>query len=106
MQQDKANERTDAQASQLLILLTLAYVLRESCAPALQPQHISAQCYLSYETHSLYFMPQRNFHGQEARSHDSLQRRVYFLCRAMNAGEPTSKNSEISSMCDIAALVV
>jgi hypothetical protein len=47
MQQDKANERTDAQASQLLILLTLAYVLRGSCAPPLQPQHIIAQCYLS-----------------------------------------------------------
>jgi hypothetical protein len=46
MRQDKAKERTDAQASQLSILLTLAYVLRESCAPALQPQCISAQCYL------------------------------------------------------------
>ena len=46
MQQDKAKERTDAQVSQLSILLTLACVLRESCAPALQPQCISAQCYL------------------------------------------------------------
>jgi hypothetical protein len=68
MQQGKANERTDAQASQLLILVTLAYVLRESCAPGITTAaHQCAMLSSRYETHSLYFMPQRNFHGQEAR---------------------------------------
>jgi hypothetical protein len=89
-----------------VILLTPSYIPRESCSFALEPQGVSAQHYFL----AMELMVMASSHNEIPQStdcsHDSLLRRFYFFYRAMKAGEPTSKDSETLSVCDIAPLPV